>query len=108
MAGMNEMIQIGLFFGLLIVLTPLLGRYMARVFQGGKTFLHPFLSPVERLIYKLSGVASDEEMSWIKYFLAVLIFNVVGLLSIWVLQMTQFWLPLNPQKLPNVPWDLAL
>src|SRR3984957_1002910 len=108
MESMNEIIQVGLFFGLLIALTPPLGKYMARVFQGGKTFLHPLLSPVERFVYKLTSVAPDEEMSWKGYFLAVLLFNVLGLLSIWVLQMTQFWLPLNPQKLPNVPWDLAL
>jgi K+-transporting ATPase ATPase A chain len=108
MESMNEIIQVVLFFGLLIALTPLLGRYMARVFQGSNTFLHPLIGPVERLVYKLTGVAPDEEMSWKGYFLAVLIFNVVGLLSLWVLQMTQFWLPLNPQKLPNVPWNLAL
>ena len=105
---MNEMIQVVLFFGLLIAVTPLLGRYMARVFQGDKTFAHPLLGPVERLVYKLTRVSPNEEMSWKAYFLAVLVFNVVGLLSLWVLQMTQFWLPLNPQKLPNVPWDLAL
>jgi potassium-transporting ATPase potassium-binding subunit len=105
---MNDIIHAALFFGLLIALTPLLGRYMARVFQGGKTFLHPLLGPVERLVYKSSGVAPNEEMSWKSYFLAILIFNVVGLLSLWVVQMTQAWMPLNPQKLPNVPWDLAL
>jgi K+-transporting ATPase ATPase A chain len=105
---MNEIIQVALFFGLLIALTPLLGHYMARVFQGGKTFLQPLLGPLEKLVYKLTGVSPDEEMSWKGYFVAVLIFNVLGLLSLWALQMTQFWLPLNPQKLPNVPWDLAL
>src|ERR1700722_20526264 len=108
MESMNEIIQVALFFGLLIALTPLLGGYMSRVFQGGRTFLHPLLGPIERLVYKLTGVAPDEEMSWKGYFLAVLLFNVFGMFSIWVLQMTQFWLPLNPQKLPNVPWDLAL
>ncbi len=108
MEVMNDLLQVLLFFGLLIGLTPLLGRYMARAFEGGRTILHPLLHPVEKLIYKLSGIAPDEEMSWMRYFLAVLIFNVAGLLSVWLLQMTQYWLPLNPQKLPNVPWDLAL
>jgi K+-transporting ATPase ATPase A chain len=105
---MNDIIQVALFFGLLIALTPVLGKFMAKVFQGERTFLHPVFHPVERAIYRLSGVAPNEEMSWKKYFLAVVVFNVVGLLSLWVLEMTQFWLPLNPQKLPNVPWDLAL
>src|ERR1700691_3757469 len=105
---MNDIVQVVLFFGLLLALTPILGRFMARVFKGERTWLHPVLHPVERLIYKLSGVSPDEEMSWKRYFLGVLIFNLIGLLSLWVLQMTQAWLPLNPQKLPNVPWDLAL
>jgi K+-transporting ATPase ATPase A chain len=105
---MNEIFQIILFFGLLIALTPPVGRFMAKVFQGEKTFLHPVLHPIEKFIYRLSGVAPGEEMSWKYYFLAVVLFNVAGLVSLWVLQMTQFWLPLNPQKLPNVPWDLAL
>jgi K+-transporting ATPase ATPase A chain len=105
---MNDLIQVALFFGLLIVLTPLLGRYMAGVFQGQRNFLSSILGPVEKLIYKLGGTDPGEEMSWVKYFLAVLVFNVVGLLSLWAMQMTQAWLPLNPQKLPNVPWDLAL
>jgi potassium-transporting ATPase potassium-binding subunit len=104
----NDILQIVLFFGLVIGLTPPLGRFMARVFEGQKTFLHRWLQPVEKLIYRVTGVAPDEEMSWQRYFLAVLVFNVAGLLSLWVLQMTQAWLPLNPQKLPNVPWDLAL
>jgi len=104
----NEIIQIVLLFGLLVGLTPVLGRFMAKVFRGEKTFLHPVLQPVEKLIYKLSGISPDEEMSWKRYFLGVLIFNVVGLLSLMALQMTQAWLPLNPQKFPNVPWALAL
>jgi K+-transporting ATPase ATPase A chain len=81
---------------------------MARVFQGQRTFLSRVLGPVENGIYRLSGTDPREEMSWARYFWAVLIFNVAGLLSLWVLQMTQVWLPLNPQKFPNVPWALAL
>src|SRR5579885_1028408 len=105
---LNELIQLLAFFGLLIGLTPVLGRFMTRVFIGERTFLHPILRPVERLIYRLSGVDEHEEMSWLRYFLGVLIFNVVGLISLWVLQMTQASLPLNPQKFDNVPWALAL
>jgi K+-transporting ATPase ATPase A chain len=104
----NEVIQVALFFGLLIALTPLLGRFMARVFQGQRTFLHPLLRPVENLVYWAGGVEENAEMSWKGYFLAVLVFNVVGLLSLMGLQMTQKWLPLNPQHFDNVPWALAL
>ncbi len=105
---MNNIIQLVVYFGLLIALTPLLGGFMARVFQGGKTFLHPFLRPVERLIYTASGVEEAEEMSWQKYFWAVFIFNVLGILSVWLLQMTQNAMPFNPQKFAGVPWALAL
>jgi len=104
---MNEVIQVAVFFGLLIGLTPLLGRFMARVFQGQRTFLHPLLRPVERMVYWAGGVEEQAEMSWMGYFLAVLVFNVVGLLSLMGLQMTQKWLPLNPQHFDNVPWALA-
>ena len=109
-AGMNvnDWVQIGLYFGLLIGLTPVLGGYMARVFQGERTWLSPVLAPVERLVYRLGGTAPDEEMSWQRYFWAVLIFNVLGILSLTALQMTQGHLPLNPQQFPNVPWALAL
>jgi K+-transporting ATPase ATPase A chain len=106
--NVNEMVQIGVYFGLLIALTPLLGGYMARVFKGERTWLSPLLTPVERLVYKLGGTAPDEEMSWRRYFWAVFIFNVLGILSLMALQMAQAHLPLNPQQFPNVSWALAL
>jgi len=100
----NELVQLFLFFGLLIGLTPVLGGFMAQVFEGRIRFL----APMERWIYRLGGVRADEEMSWKRYFFAVLLFNVVGLISLVVIQMAQNWLPLNPQHFPNVPWALAL
>jgi K+-transporting ATPase ATPase A chain len=103
----NEVIQLLLYFGLLIGLTPVLGGFMARVFEGQRTFLSGVLGPVERAIYRLGGVDETEEMTWKRYFLALLVFNLVGLLSLWALQMVQAWLPLNPQKFGNVKWDLA-
>ena len=106
--NVNELVQIGIYFGLLIALTPLLGGYMARVFNGERTWLSPVLVPLEKLIYRLGGTAPDEEMSWRRFFWAVLIFNVLGVLSLMALQMTQAHLPLNPQQFPNVPWALAL
>src|ERR1035437_4311569 len=102
----HEIIQLVLYFGLLIGLTPLLGGFMARVFEGKRTSLSGILGPVEKWIYRFSGVKADEEMSWKQYFGAVLIFNVIGILTLMALQMTQGWQPLlgNPQKFPNVPW----
>jgi len=102
-----EIIQIILFFGLGIALTPIVGRFMARVYTGEKTWLHPLLHPVEKLIYRLSGIDPDQEMSWLTYFWAVLVFTTVGFASLMAILLTQTWLPLNPQKLPNCSWDLA-
>ncbi len=104
----NEIIQVVLFFGLLVALAPPLGRFMAKSFRGERTFLHPVLQPVEMLTYRLGGIDPAAEMSWQQYFFAVLIFNLVGILSLMGIQMTQAWLPLNPQHFPNVPWALAL
>ena len=100
----SELFQLLMYFGLLLGLTPVLGGFMARVFEGRIKFL----APLEKLIYRLGGVRADEEMSWKRYFVAVLLFNVVGLLSLMAIEMTQGWLPLNPQNFPNVPWALAL
>ena len=104
----NDIIQLAVFFGGLIALAPLLGRYMARVFSGESTFPSKVIAPLEKLVYRAGSINPNEEMSWKQYFLAVLIFNVIGLVSLWVLMMTQAWLPLNPMKMANVPWDLAL
>ena len=104
----NEVIQLAVFFGLLLALTPLLGRFMARVFQGQRTWLHPLLGPVEKLIYRLSGVDAAEEMTWKRYFCAVLIFNVAAIVLLAAQQMLQAVLPLNPQKFTGLPWALAL
>jgi K+-transporting ATPase ATPase A chain len=106
--NVNDLVQIGLYFGLLIALTPLLGGYLARVFKGERTWLSPVLAPVEKLVYALGGTAPEEEMTWLHYFWAVVIFNLLGILSLMALQMTQAHLPLNPQQFPNVPWALAL
>jgi len=104
----HEILQVLLFFGLLLGLTPLLGTFLARVFEGRPPLPVRWLRPLETWVYRLGGVRPDEEMTWKRYFWAVVLFNVVGLLSIWGLQMVQAWLPLNPQKFGNVPWALAL
>ena len=103
----NEILQIVLFFGLGIALTPVVGRFMARVFKGEKTFLQPLLLPVERLIYRLTGVDPKEEMSWVRYMWSVAIMTTVGFASLMGILMTQKWLPLNPQAFDNLSWHLA-
>lgn len=104
----RDAMQVALYLGLLAACTPLLGGFMARVFVGERTALTHRLGPLERGIYRLGGVRADEEMSWRRYFLAVPIFNVIGLVTLMAMEMTQAWLPLNPQKLGNASWALAL
>ncbi len=95
------------FFAIVLALTKPVGSYMARVFQGERTWLTPVLEPVEKLIYRLGGVREGEEMTWYTYALAVLAFSLVGLAYLYVLLRTQQWLPLNPQHVPNMSPDLA-
>jgi K+-transporting ATPase ATPase A chain len=104
----RDFAQLALYLGALIVLTPLLGGFMARVFKGERTFLSPVLGPIERLIYKASGINATKEMSWLGYAGALLAFNILGCLLTLLQLMTQGWLPLNRAHLPNVPFALAL
>ncbi len=104
----NDFIQFIVFVALLIAITPPLGKFMARVFQGQTTFLHKPLGWLERLTYKISGVNPREEMTWKGYAIAFMVFHVVGALVLMAFQMTQAWLPLNPQGLANVSWHSAL
>ncbi len=103
-----DYIQIAIYFAALLLAAPFLGRFMARVFQGKKTWLSPVLAPVERFTYKLSGIKPSVEMNWKQYAFALLIFNLIGFLIVFALQLWQSELPLNPQKLPDVPLLLAL
>jgi potassium-transporting ATPase potassium-binding subunit len=102
-----ELLQIVVYFGLLIVLTPLLGGYMARVFAGDHTLLTPILRPVEGIIYRLAGVSADEEQDWRAYAVALIAFNVLGFGVVFLLQITQGALPLNPARLASVEPTLA-
>jgi potassium-transporting ATPase potassium-binding subunit len=99
--------QLALFICGLVAITPPLGRFMARVFGGERHFLSRLFGPIERSIYKLSGVEPTHEMSWKAYAIAMLVFNIVGGALLLVMELMQQWLPLNPQHLPNVPLALA-
>src|SRR5580765_3326178 len=89
------------------VLTPPLGRFMARVFSGERTWLDPLLRPVERLIYRATGVDATREMTWTEYASSMLLFSVVSMLALYAIERLQGVLPLNPQHLPGVPAALA-
>jgi K+-transporting ATPase ATPase A chain len=103
----NGWIQILVLLAVVLAVTKPLGLYMARVFGGEKTFLDPVLRPVERLIYRLTGVDERHEMRWTEYTIAMLLFSGVSLLVLYLIERVQLWLPLNPQKMANVPQALA-
>jgi K+-transporting ATPase ATPase A chain len=100
-------LQVIIYLGVILALAKPLGSYMARVFGGEKTFLHPVFGPVERFIYRLGGVKPDSEMNWKEYTLALLFFNILGILVVYALQRLQTWLPLNLMKFGPVPPDQA-
>jgi len=104
---MNEVIQLILFFVLLVTLAPLLGRFMAKVFMGEKHIMKPVFGWLERWVYRTTGIKSEEESNWKIYLYGVLLFNFFGFLFLYVLQTIQAYLPLNTEKLPNVSWHLA-
>lgn len=93
---------------ILTILAFPMGEYMAKVFSGGRTFLTPVVAPVERFLYRLFAVDPNEEMSWKTYALSLVLFNVIGIVVLFFLQLIQGLLPFNPQKFGAVRWDTAL
>jgi K+-transporting ATPase, KdpA len=100
---LNGWLQIAAYFVVLILLVKPVGSYMARVFQGERTFLTPVLAPVERFFYRISGVEADEEMTWKTYAVALLLFSLFSILLLFLLQRIQGILPLNPTGMAAVP-----
>ena len=107
MKGM-DLFQLVFFIILFLLLAWPFGRYMAAVYTGKRTFLDPVLNPLEKLFYKLCGVDPNHEMGWWEYTVAVMVFNILGIVILFVILLVQGYLPLNPQHFPGVKWDLAL
>src|SRR5882724_2565357 len=104
---LNGWLQIGVFLLAILAVTPVLGRFMARVFRREPTWLDPVLRPIERLVYRLTGVDETREMRWTEYAVAMLLFSAVSMLVLYLQQRAQQWLPWNPQGFAAVPHDLA-
>ena len=104
---LNGWIQIAIYFVVLTALVVPLGRYMARIFEGERTFLTPVLGPVERGLYRLAGVDETREQHWITYTVAMLLFNAAGFLCVYALMRFQGLLPLNPAGMSAVAPDLT-
>jgi K+-transporting ATPase ATPase A chain len=103
----NGWLQFALFSLILLASVRPVGAYMARVLEGERTWLDPILRPIEKLIYKLSGVNATEEMNWREYAFAMLGFSAVTLVVTYAIERLQAHLPFNPQALANVGPDLA-
>src|SRR5579863_3358765 len=93
----NGVLQIALFFGIILVCAKPLGAFMARVFEGERTFLHPALRWLEVLTYKIIGVREEVEQRWTQYTASLLSFSIFGFLLTYGFQRLQGVLPLNPQ-----------
>ena len=106
MSAANWM-QLIVYLGVLFALAPFLGKFMARVYGDEKHILS-FLKPLERGIYKISGIDPRQQMNWKQYAGALLALNILGFLFLYLLLVTQKWLPLNPAKIDNMSWHLAL
>jgi K+-transporting ATPase ATPase A chain len=103
----NGWLQIAIFFALVVAATKPLGVFMARVFNRERTFLDPALRPLERLLYRVTGVDEIHEMRWTEYAISMLLFSAVSMLLLYLTERVQGFLPLNPQKLGAVTPDLA-
>lgn len=101
------LIEIAVYFAVLVALVKPLGWYMARVLKQEPCGLDTIFAPIEKLIYAISGVKREEQMTWKQYAVACLAFNALGVLAVYALMRTQAWLPLNPDGLPNTTADLA-
>jgi K+-transporting ATPase ATPase A chain len=101
-------IQILLYCAIIIAITPVLGGYMTRVFNGESNFLSPLLKPVEIVIYKIAGVDERREQSWLIYAVGMLLFHLGGFLILYALMRLQAGLPFNPAEQSAVGEDLSM
>src|SRR5690242_12623826 len=100
-------IQILVFCGIVVLLVRPLGGYMTRVYSGERTLLSFALAPFERLLLRLAGTGEREEQHWLTYVAAMLAFNLVGFVALYLLQRFQAWLPFNPAGVAAVGPELS-
>ena len=103
----NLLLQYGLYLLILIVLAIPLGNYMGKVMNGEKVFLSKLLVPCENVIYKILHVDEEEDMGWKKYSLSTIVFSIISLVMLFLMHVSQGLLPLNPERLTGISWDLS-
>ncbi len=100
-------LQALVFFAIVLLITKPLGVYMARIFEGERTWLTPVFAPIERAIYRIARIDPNANMTAVGYLFAALAFSLIGFFYLYVLLRTQQWLPFNPQHFPNLTADNA-
>ncbi len=104
---LQDILQIVLLFGVLIAVTPPVGNYMYKVFTGNRHFMLPVMGWLERRIYKFIKISPSDGQDWKQYALSLIFFSLAGFLFLFVIQIFQSYLPLNPEKMPDVSWHSA-
>jgi len=104
---LQDILQIVLLFGVLIAVTPPVGNYMYKVFTGNRHFMLPVMGWLERRIYKFIKISPSDGQDWKQYALGLIFFSLAGFLFLFVIQIFQSYLPLNPEKMPDVSWHSA-
>lgn len=105
---MEDVLLILLFLFLVTIFAIPLGKYMSQVFTGKQTFITPLIRPLEKFIYRAASIDENQEMTWKRYAYSLIIFNIIGIIFLFVLQLIQNFLPLNPADMSSVRWDTAL
>ena len=105
---LEDVLLIMLFLLILTIAAIPIGKYMSKVLTGKKTFMTPVIRPLEKFIYRICSIDENQEMTWKRYAYALLIFNIIGITFLFVLQLVQNFLPLNPAQMSGVRWDTAL
>lgn len=103
----NGWLQIAFVLALVLAAAIPLGAYLAKIYSGERTFLHPVLRPVENAIYRMAGISAEKETGWFGYARAMLAFSLVGWIVLYAILRLQGWLPLNPQGFAGLAPDLA-
>jgi K+-transporting ATPase ATPase A chain len=107
MVSFNDILQIFIYLGLLTILTPVLGKYMFHVFTGDRHFMVPVMGRIEKFVYNSTGINIQEESDWKGYASDLLLFNLAGFLFLFIVQIVQSFLPLNPAGLQDITWHSA-
>jgi potassium-transporting ATPase potassium-binding subunit len=105
---LEDILLIMLFLLIVTIAAIPVGKYMSNVLTGKKTFMTPLIRPLEKFIYRICSIDENQEMSWKRYAYALIIFNLIGITFIFILQLIQNFLPLNPAQMTGVRWDTAL